>query len=174
MSSPDPTAAERSSLAGTWTLDPSQTSIVFHTKALWLINVKGMFNALEGTGTVGTDGSVSGSIVLDAASVDTKNKKRDDHLRSADFFAVETNPTMTFTLTGARANGAGPVELPGALTILGTTRPVTVVGDVIASESSATVSAELDIDRSEWGIMWAKMGAGLKSHVVITARFTKA
>jgi polyisoprenoid-binding protein YceI len=105
--------------------------------------------------------------------VDTKKKKRDDHLRTADFFEVNAHPTITFSLADAHPKGAGKVELAETLTIRGTTRPVTVLADVSSTDDSATVSAEFDIDRSEWGLTWAKMGAALKNHVVINARFTK-
>ena len=174
MTSPNEAVADLSAFAGSWNLDPSQTSIVFHTKAMWVLNVRGVFKAIEGSGTVGADGSVSGSIVLDAASVDTKTKKRDDHLRTADFFEVTIHPTIIFSVTDAHPKGPGKVELAGTLTIRGATRPVTLLADVTLTGGSATVSGELDIDRSEWGLTWAKLGAGLKNHVVIDARFTKA
>ena len=173
MTSPNETVTDLSAFAGTWTLDPAHTSVVFLTKAMWVLNVRGTFKALEGTGTVGGDGSVSGTLVIDAASVDTKKKKRDTHLRTADFFEVEVHPTITFAVTNAHPKGAGKVELVGDLTIHGTTRPVSVLADVHATGSSATVVAELDIDRSEWGLTWAKLGAGLTNHLEISARFTK-
>jgi polyisoprenoid-binding protein YceI len=173
MTSPNETTADLSAYVGSWTLDPSQTSIEFHTKAVWVANVKGTFKAIEGGGTVGPDGSVTGSIVVDAASVDTKKKKRDDHLRTADFFEVSSFPTITFALTGAHPKEGGKVDLTGTLTVRGTTRPVALLAEVSLSDGSATVSAEADIDRSEWGITWAKMGAGVKNHVVINARLTK-
>jgi polyisoprenoid-binding protein YceI len=173
MTSPNETTVDLSAFAGSWTLDPSQTSVEFHTKAMWVVNVKGTFKAIEGGGTVGADGGVTGSIVLDAASVDTRKKKRDDHLRTADFFEVNSFPTITVTVTGAHPKEAGKVDLTGTLTIHGTTRPLALRADVSVTEVSATVSTEVDIDRSEWGITWAKMGAGLKNHVVINARFTR-
>jgi polyisoprenoid-binding protein YceI len=138
-----------------------------------VLTVRGAFTAVEGSGTVGADGSVSGSIVIDASSVDTKKKKRDDHLRTADFFEVDAHPTITFSLTHAHPKGAGTVELTGTLTIRGTSRPVTLLAEVNSTNDSAIVSSEFDIDRSEWGLKWAKMGAGLQNHVVINARFTK-
>jgi polyisoprenoid-binding protein YceI len=173
MTSPDETTADLSPYAGTWTLDPSQTSVEFHTKAVWVVNVMGTFKSIEGGGTVGADGSTRGSIVLDAASVDTKKKKRDEHLRTADFFEVNAFPTITFVVTDAHPKGIGKVELTGDLTIHGSTRPLTLLADVSVHGGSATVSVEADIDRSAWGLTWAKMGAGLKNHVVINARFTR-
>jgi polyisoprenoid-binding protein YceI len=174
MTSPHEAAADLSPFAGSWSLDPSHTSIVFHTKALWVLDVRGAFRAIEGSGTVGADDSVSGSIVIDATSVDTKKKKRDDHLRTADFFEVDTHPTITFSLANAHPKGAGTVELSGGLTIRGATRPVTLLAHVSSTDDSATVSTEFDIDRSQWGLTWAKLGAALKNHVVINARFTKS
>jgi polyisoprenoid-binding protein YceI len=174
MTPPDQTAADLSQFAGTWTLDPARTSIVFHTKAMWILKVKGQVTALEGSGTVGADGSFSGSLVLDPATIDTKNKKRDAHLRTADFFEVDAYPTMTFTASGARPNGAGKVEVTGTLTIHGQPRPLVVEADVSATGDAATVVAEVDIDRAAWGLTWAKMGAGLANHVVVSAHFIKA
>ncbi|HEY3843242.1 MAG TPA: YceI family protein [Acidimicrobiales bacterium] len=173
MTSPDQTVTDLPALAGTWTLDAARTSVVFLTKAMWVLNVRGTFKALEGSGTVGADGSVSGTLVIDAASVDTKQKKRDTHLRTADFFEVDAHPTITFAVTSSYPKGAGKVELAGDLTIRGTTRPVTVLADVDVTGSSATVSAELDVDRSAWGLTWGKLGAALTNHLEITARFTK-
>jgi polyisoprenoid-binding protein YceI len=173
MTLPNEATAGLSAFAGRWTLDPSQTSIEFHTKAIWVLSVKGTFKSIEGGGSVGADGSVTGSIVLDAASVDTKKKKRDDHLRTADFFEVNAFPTITFTVTDAHPTDGGRAELLGDLTIHGSTRPLTVVADVSTEGESATVTAEVDIDRSAWGLTWAKMGAALTNHVVINARFTK-
>jgi polyisoprenoid-binding protein YceI len=173
MTSSHETMTDLAAYAGSWTLDPAHTSIEFHTKAVWVANVKGTFKAIEGGGTVDADGTVTGSILLDAASVDTRKKKRDDHLRTADFFEVNSYPTITFTLTGAHPTQTGKLDVTGTLTVRETTRPITLLADVSMADGSAIVSAETDIDRSEWGITWAKMGAGLKNHVVINARFTK-
>ena len=95
MTSPSQNSFDLSDFAGKWELDRDRTSIAFHTKAMWVFPAKGTFRALEGVGNVAADGRISGTLVIDAASVDTKNKKRDAHLRTADFFEVETFPTMT-------------------------------------------------------------------------------
>jgi polyisoprenoid-binding protein YceI len=174
MTSPNEIENDASAFAGSWNLDPSHTSITFHTKALWVLKVKGTFKAIEGKGTVGADGSVSGSIVFDAASVDTKNKKRDDHLRTADFFEVTVYPTIDFTVDAAHPKGSGKFELTGNLTIRQSTQPVTLLSDLSVIGDSATVTAELDIDRSAWGVTWSKLGAGVNNHIVISARFTKS
>ncbi len=69
---------------------------------MWIVPVKGTAKALSGDGHVGADGSVQGTLVIDAASINTKNKKRDAHLRTDDFFEVDKYPTLTFTVDGGR------------------------------------------------------------------------
>ncbi|WP_322755359.1 YceI family protein [Frankia sp. Cas3] len=75
------------SLAGPWRLDPSRSTVELHTKSMWgLAPVKGTFRELSGEGALTATGEASGTLTVHSASIDTKNRKRDDHLRSADFF----------------------------------------------------------------------------------------
>jgi polyisoprenoid-binding protein YceI len=122
---------------------------------------------------VAPDGGITGTVVIDAASVDTGNRKRDTHLRTADFFDVGTFPAITFEATSGRLTGPGPLDLDGTLTVRGETRPLAVSATVSVAADSATVSAELDIDRSAWGLTLRPFGAGLVNRVVVTARFRK-
>jgi polyisoprenoid-binding protein YceI len=174
MTSPQPSEGDLSAFSGSWTLDSSQSSLSFNTKAVWVLPVKGTLNPIEGSATVGTDGLISGSVVFDAASIDTKNKKRDDHLRTADFFEVEKYPTITFAVSNAVLRSGGEVELSGTLTIRNEARPLTLLAEVNVTNDAAEFTAETDIDRSAWGMTWAKMGAGLKNHAIIKARFIKS
>ena len=174
MSSPDQNSFDLSDFVGNWVLDRERTSIEFHTKALWVFPAKGTFRALEGTGTVTADGGISGALVIDAASIDTKNKKRDTHLRTADFFEVETFPTITYDVTSGRLVSPGTIELDGTLTVHGESRPLAVSANVGDSAGSVTVTAEVDIDRSAWGLTLTPFGAGLKNKVVMSAQFRKA
>jgi len=173
MSERSTTYPDLTSLTGRWTLDPSRTTVAFTTKAMWVLPVKATVTAVEGSGVVGEDGSVTGTLVLDAASIDTGNKKRDAHLRTEDFFEVATYPTFVINVTGATPSSSGGYDFAATLAIHGQVRPVAFSGPVSVEAGVATVEVEADIDRSEWGVTWAKMGAGLKSHVVVTARFTK-
>ena len=94
---------------GRWTLDPAGSSAEFHAKQFWgAITVHGHFERLEGEGTVAPDGTVSGVVRLDAASLTTKNNKRDKHLRSADFFDTEHHPNVTITVTRLSLDPDGP------------------------------------------------------------------
>jgi polyisoprenoid-binding protein YceI len=174
LTSPHQNSDDSSDIVGQWVLDPDHTTIVFHTKAMWVLPAKGTFKAVEGVGTAGADGGLSGRLVIDAASIDTKNKKRDAHLRTADFFEVEAYPTMTFEATNGRVAGPGHLQLDGTLTVHGQTRPLAVAADFSVAGDVATVSAEVAIDRSEWGLSLTPFGAGLKNRITITANFRKA
>jgi polyisoprenoid-binding protein YceI len=159
----------------TWQLDPSASTVELHTKAMWgLATVKAVFKPTGGGGTVGDDGSVSGTLVIDASSVDTKNKKRDNHLRGSDFFEVETYPTLTYTATGGRLGTGDHVTVTGTLTVHGESRPLDVPVTVTeAGPNQVLVTGEVEIDRSKWGLTWAKMGAKLINQVTVAAVFTR-
>jgi polyisoprenoid-binding protein YceI len=88
---------------------------------------------------------------------------------------VAKYPTIVFKATGGRPVGAGLVEISGVLTVHGQKQPMTLQAEVSGSGNSATVSTEVEIDRSRWGMSWgAKMGVGLKNHIAIRAHFDRA
>ena len=161
--------------AGTWTLDPAASTVELHTKAMWgLVKVKGAFAVTQGSGVVSKGGEVTGTLVVDAASVDTGTAKRDEHLRGTDFFDVATYPTFTYTITQVTLEPDGTFNLHGTLTVRDQTHPLSLTATATATGTDrVTVRAEGEIDRSQWGVTWAKMGAGLQNHVVVTAAFTK-
>ena len=103
-------------LAGAWALDPGRSSIRLKNRSVWgLVRVNGVFREVSGNGSVYPDGQVSGTLTVAAASIDTKNTRRDTHLRSADFFDSDNHPDITFTADGIRPSGQG-VAVTGALT----------------------------------------------------------
>ena len=90
-------------LAGAWTLDESRSTIGLRSKSMWgLVPVKGVFRQVAGDRGTPADGQVSGTVIVAAASIDTKNKRRDTHLRSADFFDSETHPRSPSAPAGSR------------------------------------------------------------------------
>ena len=90
-------------LDGTYAIDPSHSRVGFSTRHAMVTKVRGAFNEIEGTATTGTDlEGASIQVTMQAASVDTRSADRDGHLKSADFFDVETYPTITFTSTDLR------------------------------------------------------------------------
>jgi polyisoprenoid-binding protein YceI len=162
-------------LTGTWALDPRRTTVQFQTKHMWVLNVSGTLRATEGSGAVDGDGQVTGRLVVDAGSIDTKNKVRDAHLRGADFFAVEKHPVMVFDVTGARLGAHGHSTVGGVLSIRGVPHPVDFnVALRMECDGALTVDAQAEIDRSKWGMAWARMGAGLTSQVTVKATFVRS
>jgi len=161
--------------AGTWALDPSKSSAELRTKAMWgLVPVKATFAVVAGGGTVSQDGALTGTVTIDAASVNTGNQKRDTHLRSADFFETDTHPTFTYTASGASAAGENQVTVTGTLEVKGLARPLDLDVEVVEVDAtSAVLRAQVDLDRAAWGITWAKMGARLRNHIVVQLQFHK-
>jgi len=175
-SSPTSSPTELLSTAvGTWTLDPSATTIELHTKAMWgLAKVTGHFTAAEGSATVGSDSSVSGTLVIDAASVNTGTAKRDEHLRTKDFFEVDTYPTFVYAVSAVKPAADDTLAVSGTFTVHGQTRPLELIATATLSEPNrATVTASAEIDRTQWGLTWTKMGARVINHVIVTAVFAK-
>lgn len=144
---------------GQWTLDPNGSSASISHSTLWgLVKVKGRFSGLRGEGQVGADGAVTGVVAVDAASIDTKNKKRDDHLRSDDFFKVEANPEIIFEARSARPDGPGFL-VDGVLTAGGVSRRVEVpVAIVDVRDDAITVEASVEVDRADHGMSFNQMG----------------
>jgi polyisoprenoid-binding protein YceI len=161
---------------GTWNLDPAATTVEFHTKAMWgLAKVNGVMKAIEGSGTVGEDGSVAGTFVIDASSISTKNKKRDEHLRSADFFDVVKYPVLTYSVTGVASLDDGRLKVSGSLTLRGVTRPLESFATAVQGDPNrVTLTVQAEVDRREWDMTWAKLGAKVDNSVVVRAGFVRA
>jgi polyisoprenoid-binding protein YceI len=166
---------DNGSLAGTWTLDPARSTATLRSKSMWgLAPVKGAFGSIEGTGVVSPAGEVTGRIALATESLDTKNKKRDTHLRSADFFLSEKYPQITFIAEKFALTGEG-ATVSGTLTVRDTGRPISVPATISPTgDSDIALDAVLEVDRSEFGLTWNQMGmASMKNTVTIHAVFTK-
>jgi polyisoprenoid-binding protein YceI len=163
------------SATGTWTLDPFATTIELRTKSMWgLAKVKGKFKAREGEGKVTADGILTGTLTVDASSLTTGIKKRDEHLRSAAFLDSHKYPTLTYTAQGANPVGDDKVKVSGSLTVRGQTRPLDIVVTVVrAGADSVVLQSEFEVDRSHWGISLANMGASLANQISVKARFDR-
>ncbi|HLH84976.1 MAG TPA: YceI family protein [Trebonia sp.] len=111
---------EDGALAGEWVLVPRASSIRLKAKAMGLVPVRGVFGEVGGNGTVSPGGEVSGTVTVAAASVGTKNARRDAHLRSAGFSDSAGCPDITFTADGTWPSGQG-VTVTGVLTVRGRT-----------------------------------------------------
>jgi len=145
---------------GTWTIDASHSSVEFVARHLMVTKVRGVFGDVEGTITIADDpfqSSVTASV--DAASVSSGDAKRDEHLRSADFFDVEQFPKIAFVSKRVEAKG-DKFALTGDLTVHGVTREVTWDLEYDGSVQDpwggtrAGFSATIEVNRKDWGLEW--------------------
>ena len=165
---------QEGALAGTWALDPGRSGIRLKSKVMGLISVNGVFREVGGNGTVSPDGEVSGTVTITAASIDTRQTRRDTHLRSADFFDTGNYPDITFTVAGIRPSGQG-VAVTGALTVRGRTRPLSF--DAAASvhgDGEIWLDARVRVNRTDFGLTWNLLGlVSVTSTLTIHAVFTR-
>jgi len=149
----------------TWKIDPSHSTLEFSARHMMITTVKGSFSGLEGTVTLdAADPSRSmAEVTIQAASIDTRTEKRDQHLRSGDFLDVENHPTITFRSTRIQGNPASlgtAFTLEGDLTIRGTTKSgtldVTYEGEGTDpwGGTRRSFGAKGKIDRREFGLTW--------------------
>ena len=152
-----------------WNIDPSHSTAEFSVRHMMITNVKGRFGKLEGT--VEYDPAhpelSKFEATIDATSIDTRDEKRDAHLRSADFFDVEKNPKLTFTSREIKRTADGFTAI-GDLTMHGITKPVTLEIEGPTEETKDPwgntrigASAHAKINRKDWGLNWnAALEAG--------------
>jgi len=162
-------------LAGAWTLDSSRTEIGLKSKSMWgMVSVKGVFRQVTGNGTVSAAGDVSGVITVAAGSIDTKVKKRDEHLRSADLFDVDNHPHITFAVKQVQPSGQG-VTVTGDLTVRDTTRPLSFAARVSSTgEAEVALDGEVRVNRADFGLTWNQLGmASMDNAITVHAVFTK-
>jgi hypothetical protein len=117
---------------------------------------------------------LAGTITVAAASVDTKNKKRDEHLRSAEFFDVARTPDITFTAEQVTPSGDG-VTVTGTLTVRDRTHPVSFAARVsVPGEAQVELDGEVQVNRAEYGLTWSPLGmASMHNAITVHAVFTR-
>ena len=163
-------------LSGSWTLDATRSEVRLKSRSMWgMAPVNGVFREVSGAGTVAPDGAVSGTITVVAGSIDTKQAKRDTHLRSADFFDADNHPSITFTIDQITPASEG-VTVTGSLTVRDRTQPVTFGASVSAFDGDEVwLDAEVKFNRADYGLTWNQMGmASMHSTIVIHAVFTRS
>lgn len=164
------TTASNPAAVTTWKLDPAHSASEFKVKHMMISNVKGSFTGLSGALTLHEPDhrltSVEASI--DVATVNTGDAARDGHLKSADFFDVETFPMMTFKSTKVVPEGGGDFKVTGDFTLHGVTKPVTFEVEGLSAPSKdpwgntrVGLSARTKINRKDFGLSWnAALEAG--------------
>ncbi|MFM9443416.1 YceI family protein [Streptomyces acidiscabies] len=155
-------SADLAALTGDYTVDPAHSTLGFTARHAMVTNVKGTFGEFSGELHLdGSDPSAStASLDIVMASIDTGSADRDGHLKSADFFKTDEFPTMTFRSTKAESLGEDDYRITGDLTILGTTKPISIdlefngaAKDPFGNERVG-FEGRAELLRSEWGITW--------------------
>jgi polyisoprenoid-binding protein YceI len=146
----------------TWAIDPSHTEIGFTIKHMMVARVRGRFAGVDGNIVVDEQNLTHSKVEaeIDVASIDTRDEKRDAHLRSGDFFDVENYPKMTFRSTDIRPRSGDRFVLVGDLTIRGTTRQVEIDVERTGTGKSpfgtevAGFEGHATISRQDFGLTW--------------------
>jgi polyisoprenoid-binding protein YceI len=141
-----------------WEIDPTHSHASFAVRVMPVSTTRGRFHALRGHLYIDEQNPANSWVAasVEAASIDTRNKLRDAHLRSAAFFAVKQYPTITFQSTNVEYAGGQDYKVTGNLTMHGVTRPITF--DVAYHGRStlmgmrAGLRASATINRSEFGV----------------------
>ncbi|MFF0103867.1 YceI family protein [Streptomyces hirsutus] len=146
---------------GDWEIDPAHSSIAFTARHIGLARVHGRFNSFAGVVRVADDMTQSAMhVVIDAGTIDTNVRMRDDHLRSADFLDVARFPTIEFYGDRFLHQGGKRWAVVGALSLHGVTRTVTLdteylgLGNGLQGEARAACRATTELHRDDFTISW--------------------
>jgi polyisoprenoid-binding protein YceI len=149
---------------GTWHVDPAHSRIEFAAKHLGIATVRGVFREFEGTLDL-DEGRAYGTVK--AASLDSNDDRRDEHLRSADFLDAAEHPELRFESVEIRALGEDSFLIEGDLTIRGVTNPVGLWAELHGTEidpwGNERIALEVtgNLDRSDWGMTFNQvLGSG--------------
>jgi polyisoprenoid-binding protein YceI len=163
-----------------WNIDSAHSAAQFQVKHLMISTVRGEFGKMSGT--VSYDGksfsTIKAEAVIDVSSINTREKKRDEHLKSADFFDAAVHPTITFKSKRVEAISGNAFKLVGDLTMRGVAREVTLAVEAtpairgMGGETRIGASATAKINRQDYGINWNRSldagGVVVGNEVLIT------
>jgi polyisoprenoid-binding protein YceI len=147
---------------GDYKVDASHTRIGFVARHAMVTKVRGAFKEFEGEGFFDAEDPTASKLhlTIKAASIDTGNADRDAHLRSNDFFEMDTYPEITFTSTSVEKVDDERYEVTGDLTLKGVTRPLTIPfelsGPVQDPWGNQRIGLEgrVQVNRKDWGLNW--------------------
>lgn len=145
-----------------WTIDPAHTSAEFAVKHMMFTTVKGRFSGVKGTITLDDDSHTTSAVdvEIDVHTIDTRDVKRDGHLRSPDFFDAEHYPTITFRSTRVTPTGDTTAKITGDLMMHGVTREVTLDAEETGRGTSPFgpevigFTATTTLNRKDYGLTW--------------------
>src|ERR1700744_5078262 len=146
--------------AGVWSLDPDRSPVGFKIRNFWgLVNVKGRFTDVSGDGQVTGKGAIFGRLDIRVASLRTGIGKRDEHLRSADFFDAERFPEISVVVTAVQPTTGNAADLQATFSIKGVTAPVPLpVRVILRDDGSVQLSATAEVDRAQFNLDWNRVG----------------
>jgi polyisoprenoid-binding protein YceI len=167
--------------AATWNIDADHSNVGFKVRHLMVSNVKGSFEKFTGSVDI-NDKDITKSkveVTIDTNSINTNVQKRDEHLRSPDFFDVAKFPTMTFVSKKVAKAGKDKLKVTGDLTLHGVTKEVVLDVDALSKESKDPwgnmrrgTTATTKINRKDFGLVWNKAletgGVAVGEEVLIT------
>lgn len=143
-------------LVGPWYLDPHRSSVEFRAGNFWgLAAVRGHFDHYRGRLDLSADPAIE--LTIDAASVQTGNRKRDEHLRSADFFDAENHPTVRF-VSDAVLLGTGTLKVRGRLFARDRSIPLELEAQVREVDGELEIEAVTHAAHHELGLTWSPLG----------------
>lgn len=157
--------APLNTFAATYELDPYHSSIQFKVKHLMITNVKGVFEKFKGTVAIDEKDITKSkvNVTIEMASVNTNIAKRDEHLRSADFFDTAKFPVMTFVSTKVERDGKDRLKVTGNLTIKGISKQTVLHVEGPSAEIKSPqgdirrgASATATVNRNDFGVSWNK------------------
>lgn len=145
-----------------WEIDPAHSEATFAVKHMMFTTVRGRFNVLSGHLHIDEQNPENSWVdaQVDASSVDTRDPKRDAHLRSPDFFDAEKYPTLTFKSTKVERVDDNEYRVLGDLTMHGVTKPVAFKAEYYGQGKNpwglqvAGLSAKTKVNRKDWGLNW--------------------
>jgi polyisoprenoid-binding protein YceI len=141
-----------------WTVDPENTSVEFDARTFWgLATVHGRFDRFDGSLETGLGGTTI-VLIIEADSIDTGNKTRDEHLRSGSFFHVLEHPQIRFVSTRVREVRAGTLEVIGMLEAAGRSTPLAFPATVGQLGDELEVEATVTVDQAELGMSSGTLG----------------
>ena len=169
-------AQDSRQLTGTrWRLDPSGSSAEFRVPNVWgLASVKGRLERLDGWLEVDDDHQWHMELTLDAASLDTGNRRRDRHLRSADFFDAEHHPELRFRSSSVNDHGGGRLQVEGELEAAGKRARLQVEVSVEHADGRLDLDAAATVDQRQLGMTWSPLGViGAPTTLSVHARLRR-
>jgi polyisoprenoid-binding protein YceI len=153
---------EYAAVSGEYTIDTAHSRVGFVARHAMVTKVRGSFDEFEGSIHLDGDNpeNSSGTVTIQAKSINTRNSQRDDHLRSNDFLDMDNQPEITFASTGIKQTGDADFVVSGDLSIRGVTKPVEIAFEYTGTATDpfgnerVGLEGSVVINRKDFGVSW--------------------